>query len=168
MQAHRHSPAAPLLVALVSFAAVTGACTRGPAAPTTPPAMPTTTSTTPAVTGAPEPTPISTAIPDPSIPLSPVTPVPGDGTGVPQGILDAVLADAAARTGVAVADITVVEAAAVTWPNGALGCPQKGFLYTDMIAPGYHVIVEAGGRQLDYRFGISGAPSLCENPPPMG
>lgn len=165
MQVHRHSPAAPLLVALVSFAAVTGACTSGPAAPTTPPAMPTTM---PAVTGAPEPTPISTAIPDPSLLIAPVTPVPGDGTGVPQGILDAVLADAAVRTGVAVADITVVEAAAVTWPNGALGCPQKGFLYTDMIAPGYHVIVEAGGRQLDYRFGISGAPSLCVNPPPMG
>jgi hypothetical protein len=94
--------------------------------------------------------------------------VPGDGTSVPQGILDAVLADAAARTGVPVADITVVEATSVTWPNGALGCPQPGMMYTEMIVPGYHVIVEAGGKQLDYRFGMNGTPSLCENPPPMG
>jgi len=168
MQAHRHFPARHLLVALVALAAVTGACTSGPAAPTTTPTMPTTTPTMPAVTGAPEPTPISTVIPNPSGPLAPVTPVPGDGTSVPQGILDAVLADAAARTGVAVADIAVVGAAAVTWPNGALGCPQPGMMYTDMIVPGYHVVVEAGGKQLDYRFGIKGAPLPCENPPPMG
>jgi len=168
MQAHRHFPARHLLVALVALAAVTGACTSGPAAPTTTPTMPTTTPTMPTTTGAPEPAPISTVIPDPSGPLAPVTPVPGDGTSVPQGILDAVLADAAARTGVAVADIAVVGAAAVTWPNGALGCPQPGMMYTDMIVPGYHVIVEAGGRRLDYRFGMNVAPSLCENPPPMG
>jgi hypothetical protein len=175
MQAHRHSPARPLLVVLVALAAVTGACTSGPAAQTTTPTKPITTPTVPtmtpampAATGAPEPTPISTAIPDPSGPLAPVSPVPGDGTSVPQGILDAVLADAAARTGAAVADITVVEATSVTWPNGALGCPQPGMMYTDMIVPGYHVIVEAGGRQLDYRFGMNGAPLLCENPPPMG
>jgi len=165
MQAHLHSPARPLLVALLALAAVTGACTSGPAAPTMTPTMPTTM---PAVTGAPDPTPISTAIPDPSLPLAPVTPVPDEGMSVPQGILDAVLADAAARTGVAVANLTVVEATSVTWPNGALGCPQPGMMYTDMIVPGYHVIVEAGGRRLDYRFGMNVAPSLCENPPPMG
>ena len=168
MRTHRHSPARPLLVALLTLAAVAGACTSGPAAPTTPPTMLTTTPTMPVATGTPGPTPISTAIPDPSIPLAPITPVPGDGVSVPQGIVDAVLADAAARTGVAVADITVVEAASVTWPNGALGCPQPGMVYTDMIVPGYHVVVEAGSKRLDYRFGMNGAPLLCENPPPLG
>ena len=134
----RYSRARLPLIALIALAAAAGACT-----------------------GAREPT----ATPDATTPLVSITPVPADVSGVPQGILDAVLEDAAARTGVAAGDITVLEAKAVTWPNGALGCPQPGMMYTEMIVPGYRVIVQAGGEELDYRVGSGGTPSLCENPP---
>lgn len=107
-------------------------------------------------------------MPDPSSSLAPATPVPGDVTAIPQGILDAALADASARTGVVVGDITVLIAKAVTWPNGALGCPQPGMMYTEMIEPGYQVVVEATGQRLDYRMGSRGVPALCENPPASG
>lgn len=107
-------------------------------------------------------------MPDPSNSLVPATPLPGDVTAIPQVILDAVLADASARTGVAIGDITVLIAKAVTWPNGALGCPQPGMMYTERIEPGYQVVVDAGGTKFDYRMGSSGAPSLCENPPASG
>jgi hypothetical protein len=145
MHTDRHSLARPLL-ALVVLAAFAGACT-----------------------GAPQPTPIASTTPAASIPQTPVTtPVPGDVTGIPQRIIDAVLADASSRTGVAVGDIAVLIAKAVTWPNGALGCPQPGMMYTEMIEPGYQVVVEAAGQRLDYRGGSGGALSLCENPPASG
>ncbi len=140
MRTLRHSPAPLVLITLIAFAAAAGACTGA----------------------------ATTATPDATTPLVSITPVPANVTSVPQGILDAVLADAAARTGVAAEDITVVEATAVTWPNGALGCPQPGMMYTEMIVQGYQVIVEAGGERLDYRIGSGGTPSLCENPPASG
>ena len=93
---------------------------------------------------------------------------PGRRGAVPERIVAAVIADAAGRTGAAAPDITVLTATSVTWPNGALGCPQPGFAYTDMIVPGYRVVVEAAGTTLDYRIGAGGTPQLCENPPGPG
>lgn len=113
-----------------------------------------------ACTGAPPPTP------PPSTPPASVT--PGEGTTVPQGILDVVIADAATRTGSPVDDIVVITTKAVTWPDGALGCPQPGFAYTQALEPGYQVVVDAAGTRLDYRTGSAGIPILCENPPASG
>ncbi len=56
----------------------------------------------------------------------------------------------------------VVSAEAIEWPNGALGCPQKGMFYTDAIEPGMRVIVEAAGESYDFRFGSTEVPVLCE------
>jgi len=173
MRTDRPSLARPLLAILVAlavlvgFAAFAGACTSGPATTAVPSPVPSPV-TSPITTAAPDPTPIPTATPVRSIPLVSISPVPGTGGIVPQGILDAVLADAASRTGVPVADITVVTTKAVTWPNGALGCPQPGSAYTDMIVSGYQVVVEADGKRLDYRVGSGGTPILCENPPGPG
>ena len=152
-------------VACTSLPAATPASATGGAGPTATPA-PATPMVSPATE--PGPTPLPSATPVRIIPRVSISPVPGDGASVPAPILAAVVADAAGRTGVAPADITVVTAKSVTWPNGALGCPQPGFMYTQMVEPGYQVVVEAGGTRLDYRVGISGAPQLCENPPGPG
>lgn len=154
MTKDRSSPSRPLLIAVVVLTAVASACSGA--------------SATPAATGAPPPTRIPSAMPDPSNPLVPSTPLPGDVTGIPQEILDAVLADASARTGAAVGEITILIAKAVTWPNGALGCPQPGMMYTEKLEPGYQVVVEAAGQRLDYRGGSGGVLNLCENPPASG
>ena len=170
MRTDRPSPARPLpailvaLAVLVGFAAFAGACTSGPATTAVPSPVP-----SPITTAAPDPTPIPTATPVRSIPPLSISPVlPGTEGIVPQGVLDAILADAAARIGTPVDGITVVTTKAVTWPNGALGCPQPGFAYTDMIVSGYQVVVEADGKRLDYRVGSGGMPILCENPPGPG
>jgi hypothetical protein len=83
---------------------------------------------------------------------------------VPQSVIDAAIADAATRVGADPAAVTVVTAEAVTWPDGALGCPEPGHMYTQMVTPGYHVVVDAGGTRLDYRAGRQGTVSLCANP----
>ena len=60
----------------------------------------------------------------------------------------------------------LVSAASVTFPDGGLGCPEPGMLYTQVLTPGYRVVVEAGGREYDYRAGARGGEiRWCENPP---
>jgi len=107
-------------------------------------------------------------MPSRTIPRVTFTPVPGDDGAVPDPVVAAVIADAAVLTGAAPAGITVVTATSVTWPNGALGCPQPGFAYTEMVEPGYRVVVKAAGTTLDYRVGAGGTPQLCTNPPGPG
>jgi hypothetical protein len=76
-------------------------------------------------------------------------------------VTEAALADAAQRTGRSRADLKVLSAEAVTWPDGSLGCPQPGMMYTQALVPGYRVRIEVGGQVLDYHSGRSGRPGLC-------
>jgi len=78
-----------------------------------------------------------------------------------QGRIDAAIADAARRTGIAAASIKLVAAEAVTWPDGSLGCPQPGMAYTQALVPGYRIRLDAAGRALDYHAGERGAPAYC-------
>jgi hypothetical protein len=78
-----------------------------------------------------------------------------------QAVTEAALVDASQRTGHPRTELKLVAAAAVTWRNGALGCPQPGMLYTDALVPGYRVVIEAAGQRLDYHASARGEPLLC-------
>ena len=80
-----------------------------------------------------------------------------------QTMVDAALADAARRTGLDVAALKVASAEAVTWSDGSLGCPQPGMMYTQALVPGWRILIDAGGRTLDYHAGRRGLPRLCED-----
>lgn len=60
------------------------------------------------------------------------------------------------------AAVVVVSAEKVTFNDGSLGCPRPGVQYTQALVDGMRVIVEAGGRRYDYRFGNGDVPVLCE------
>jgi hypothetical protein len=47
--------------------------------------------------------------------------------------------------------ITVVSAQAMTWNDSSLGCPVAGMMYTQVITPGYQIILKANGVEYDYR-----------------
>jgi hypothetical protein len=112
-----------------------------------------------------------TTITDPARTLPPgrgPTPVPSTTdrpvTGeVPEAILADVLADASTRTGVPVTEIVVLRDQAVTWPDGSLGCPEPGVVYTQALVPGYWVVLDAGGEPLDYRLGEGGTFVRCDD-----
>jgi len=87
---------------------------------------------------------------------------------VPAEIMDALLADAADRTGLDAVAIEVVQAESVTWNDGSLGCPEPGMFYTQALVDGYHVILEADGEELDYRVSAGGGFRLCEEARPGG
>lgn len=80
----------------------------------------------------------------------------------PAEVLQRVLDAARAHLGLpADAPVIVLRAEAVTWPDGALGCPQPGMTYTQAEVEGYWIVVDAGGQVLDYRVSDTGYPWLC-------
>lgn len=53
----------------------------------------------------------------------------------------------ARELGCAAADVAMVDAEAVDWSDSALGCPQPGMMYMQMITPGYRVTLEHDGQR---------------------
>jgi hypothetical protein len=76
-------------------------------------------------------------------------------------VTEAVLADAATRTGMERAALKVESAQAVTWADGSLGCPQPGMSYTMALVPGYRIKVRAGEQVLDYHASQRGYLLVC-------
>ncbi|MEO7243605.1 MAG: hypothetical protein ABIX12_00415 [Rubrivivax sp.] len=68
---------------------------------------------------------------------------------------------AALQSGIPARKLTVLSAQAVFWPDGSLGCPQPGRLYTQALVPGYRVRIGAAGTTLDYHASEHGAMVLC-------
>ncbi|HEX6220182.1 MAG TPA: hypothetical protein VF115_03720 [Acidimicrobiia bacterium] len=67
----------------------------------------------------------------------------------------------AARLDVPVEDIEVIEVRDVQWPDGALGCPEAGKMYTQAVVDGTQMLLGAEGRIYDYHAGADGEPFLC-------
>ena len=72
-------------------------------------------------------------------------------------------ADAAARAalaerlGVPADSLLLVRAAGVTFSDGALGCPQPGFGYTEALVPGFELLYEHEGVRYEYHVSKDGA-----------
>jgi hypothetical protein len=107
------------------------------------------------------------AKPVPSIPprLQPAAPTP-EGSRVagevPQELLDQIIADLIQKLGVERSAIRVVQAEAVVWRDGSLGCPQPGRFYTQALVDGYKVVLEANNVTYDYHASNSGNFFLCQ------
>lgn len=69
--------------------------------------------------------------------------------------------DLAARLNIDPAAINAKSAENVDWPDGSMGCARPGMFYTQVITPGYEIILTANGQ--DYRYtGARGSLALCE------
>ena len=83
---------------------------------------------------------------------------PGIGSsGLPSGgasdevasrpAVQAAVQDLADRRSVSAQDITIVGYAEVTWPDGALGCPMPGTLYSQALVDGQQLILRVEGTE---------------------
>lgn len=70
--------------------------------------------------------------------------------------------DLAGRLDMETDRIEVAEARPVTWPNGALGCPQEDGIYTQALVEGFYVKLVADGQDYPYHAGRDGRPFYCE------
>ncbi len=125
-------------------------------AQTVPEATPTTVPTaTPTLSPTPEP--VSADLPTELVePISPVSPVAKEmnastddfpGSELP---VNAAIADLSEKTGTPEDQISIVSIEAKDWPDSSLGCPEEGFMYAQVITPGYLVVLEADGQQYNY------------------
>lgn len=95
---------------------------------------------------------------------------PSNDTAVTQGSgevppqLLAIFQDDLARRALVKHDaITVVSATEQQWSDGAMGCPQPGQMYTQMIVPGYRVVMQAAGNRYAYHSDRRGNFIVCSN-----
>ncbi|MCB8979721.1 MAG: hypothetical protein H6657_20110 [Ardenticatenaceae bacterium] len=108
-------------------------------------------------------TPITTPAVE-TVPTTDASPVIEE---VPEAIMTAVFDDLMATTAVTQESIAVIQAEAVVWNDGSLGCPQPGEVYTMMPVAGYQIMLEANGRTYDYHAADTGYVVLCENALPQ-
>lgn len=99
---------------------------------------------------------------DTSVPLDSST-VPEDPAtrGVPDSIVEQAVADLAAHLNVPEGSIEVMEAKPVTWPDAAVGCPEPGKLYAQVLVDGARIVLGHAERVYLYHSGSDGEPFLC-------
>lgn len=86
------------------------------------------------------------------------------GSGEVPAPLLAIFQDDLARRALVKHDaITVASATEQQWPDGAMGCPQPGQMYTQMIVPGYRVVLQAAGNRYAYHSDRRGNFIVCSN-----
>lgn len=76
--------------------------------------------------------------------------------------LAAAVADLSAKIGVSPDEITLVSLEAVEWSDASLGCPQEGFMYAQVITPGYLIIFKVKGTEYKYHTNEQGLVVHCE------
>ncbi len=70
----------------------------------------------------------------------------------------------AVRIGVAASQIEVLSVEEVMWSNTSLGCPEPGRQYSDVIVPGFRIILEYEGRKYEYHTNEDGTMVVtCSN-----
>ena len=95
------------------------------------------------------------------VPVEPPEPIQEPVSGL-QPIIDLAKADLAQRLSVGVETIAVSGAESVVWPDGGLGCPQPGMVYTQVQVDGTYIELIAGGVVYPYHSGGSQGPFLCQ------
>lgn len=96
--------------------------------------------------------------------MTPSLTIPADA-GL-QNLIDKAVADLAQRLSIPAAQIKLVEAAPVVWPDSSLGCPQKGMVYAQVLTPGYLIRLKASNQEFEYHASKGTYVIYCENPNP--
>ena len=102
-----------------------------------------------------------TRIPDPVEAVVASTGQQVPTTAIPREVRHAVVADAAKRFNVAESAVVLTRAEQVTWPDGSLGCPQPGRMYTQMLVEGFRVAAKTAEGELTYHTDGRGNVVTC-------
>jgi hypothetical protein len=66
--------------------------------------------------------------------------------------------------GVALDALSVRIAEQVTWPDGAIGCPEPGGMYTQALVPGYRIVIDTPDGEVAFHGETGGLPVRCAMP----
>ena len=79
--------------------------------------------------------------------------------------IDAAIIDLATTLGVdSSGNVGIRSASSITWSDTALGCPQPGYAYAQVVTPGFLVVLVYQDQDREYRYhsDLDGPPFLCE------
>jgi hypothetical protein len=76
-------------------------------------------------------------------------------------LVQAAIADLVERTGAEPDEIGVVSVEEVDWPDGSIGCPQPGMVYTQAIVNGTEIVLRFDGTDYSYHQGGGRAVFYC-------
>lgn len=107
--------------------------------------------------------PDATTVPEEEETMSETSSPDGSGEDEQPAPVDEAVADLAQRLDLAEEDVEVLEAEAVTWKDGSLGCPEPGRTYTQALVDGHKIVLRADDRTWPYHSGGGRGPFLCEN-----
>ena len=79
-----------------------------------------------------------------------------------QQAVAAALQDAATQLGVAASELSLQQIEAREWGDSSLGCPQPGNLYSQIVTPGFLIVINSRGKQLEYHSDTRGRVVLCQ------
>lgn len=79
-------------------------------------------------------------------------------------LVDMAKADLITRLGADKAQIEVLRAEYVTWPDSSLGCPQPGFQYLQVLSNGSRIQLKVDELVFNYHSGGNRPPSYCTKP----
>lgn len=110
-------------------------------------------------------------VPGDKTPVTQTEPPPGElpPGPVPDAVVSrpevqAAIADFAEREGVEVEEVVAAGYADVTWPDGSLGCPQPGVMYTQALVPGHQLILQVGDTTASYHAAEGRPFAYCATP----
>ena len=95
-------------------------------------------------------------VPAPSLQEEPTEILTATETELPPDVQSAVLEAAASRTSQPVSTLRILEAEPQNWTDGCLGLAEPDELCTQVITPGWQVVVTDGRRNWIYRTDESG------------
>lgn len=112
----------------------------------------------------PAPSVVAPSQPPERVPDAALTPpVKGEA---PAELIARLRADLAKQTGVSGSQAQLIRAESVVWPDGGLGCPTAGEMYTQATVPGYRIEFELASRVYSYHATDQGFFKLCPTAPP--
>ena len=82
-------------------------------------------------------------------------------TAIPREVRRAVVADAAKRFKVAESAVVLTRAEQLDWPDGSLGCPEPGQVYTRVLVPGFRVVAKTVAGEMLYHTDSHGTARNC-------
>jgi hypothetical protein len=108
--------------------------------------------------------PSTTPTPTPIFGAATTPPVSGATSVVPPqsaAVVDAALTDAASHLNVSRDTLRVDQVESRDWPDSSLGCPQPGELYSQVVTPGFEVMIASGSHRLEYHTDTRSRVTLC-------
>ena len=89
----------------------------------------------------------------------------GGDVDVPRNAdIDELMGNLAAEQAVDVAEVELIDSGPVTWPDGSLGCPEPGHMYTQALVDGSHVVLAIDDTEYHFHAGPDGDLFYCDHP----